>query len=185
MTQIDSHIVTRCQEGDKDAFRWVVMTYQQMVFSLALKMLADEEEAKDVVQETFLRVWQGIQDYDLDKPFSTWLYAITSRLCLDQLKSARRHHFAPCDEQALRLFVHDSDNQRSLENKEWVSIVRTLAEGLSTKQRLVFTLCQLEGLTSTEVEQITGMNALQVKTNLYLARRTIRKRLIALGYGQD
>jgi RNA polymerase sigma-70 factor (ECF subfamily) len=57
-----------------------------------------------------------------------------------------------------------------------------LAAELSTKQRLVFTLCHLEELSSSEVEQITGMDAKQVKSNLYVARQTIRKRLIALGY---
>ena len=82
----------------------------------------------------------------------------------------------------LRRFASDGDEQLSLENKEWVSIVRTLAESLSDKQRLVFTLCQLEGLPSAEVEQITGLDAHQVKSNLYVARQTIRKRLNDLGY---
>jgi RNA polymerase sigma-70 factor (ECF subfamily) len=152
-----------------------------MVFSLALKMLCDEEEAKDLVQETFLRVWQRIGDYDPQKSFTTWLYTIASRLCLDRLKSMRHTIPLPEDESVLRRFAAD-DNQRSLENSEWVAIVRTMAEGLSTKQRLVFTLCQLEGLSSSEVEQITGLDARQVKSNLYVARQTIRERLKHLGY---
>jgi RNA polymerase sigma-70 factor (ECF subfamily) len=152
-----------------------------MVFSLALKMLCDEEEAKDLVQETFLRVWQHIDDYDPRKPFTTWLYTIASRLCLDRLKNMRHTIPLPEDESVLRRFA-DDDSQHSLENNEWVAIVRTMAEGLSTKQRLVFTLCQLEGLSSSEVEQITGLDARQVKSNLYVARQTIRKRLTDLGY---
>ena len=152
-----------------------------MVFSLALKMLCDEEEAKDLVQETFLRVWQHIGDYDPRKPFTTWLYTIASRLCLDRLKNMRHTVPLPEDESVLRRFAVD-DSQHSLENNEWVAIVRTMAEGLSTKQRLVFTLCQLEGLSSSEVEQITGLDARQVKSNLYVARQTIRERLKHLGY---
>lgn len=159
----------------------MVQTYQRMVFSLALKMLCDEEEAKDLVQETFLRVWQRIGDYDPQKSFTTWLYTIASRLCLDRLKSMRHTIPLPEDESVLRRFAAD-DNQRSLENSEWVAIVRTMAEGLSTKQRLVFTLCQLEGLSSSEVEQITGLDARQVKSNLYVARQTICERLKHLGY---
>lgn len=182
MTQIESHILERCREGDKTAFRWVVQTYQRMVFSLALKMLANEEDAKDIVQETFIHVWQGIRGYDTQKPFSTWLYTIASRLCLDTLKSGWRIHATPKDEQALSQFASDTDNQLVLENEEWISIIRLLAEGLSPKQRLVFTLSQLEGLTSAEIEQITGMNALQVKGNLYVARQKIGKRLKKLGY---
>jgi RNA polymerase sigma-70 factor (ECF subfamily) len=182
MTQIARDIILRCQQGDKEAFRWVVETHQRLIFSLALKMLCDEEEAKDMVQETFIRVWQSISSYDLRTTFSTWVYTIASRLCIDRLKRARRIVALPDDELALRRFASDGDNQLALENKEWVSIVRTIAGGLSDKQRLVFTLCQLEGLSSAEVEQITGLDARQVKSNLYVARQTIRKRLTDLGY---
>ena len=182
MTQTTRDIILRCQQGDKEAFRWVVQTHQQLIFSLALKMLCDEEEAKDMVQETFIRVWQNIRSYDLRTTFSTWVYTIASRLCIDRLKRARRIVALPDDELALRRFASDGDNQLALENKEWVSIVRTIAGELSDKQRLVFTLCQLEGLSSAEVEQITGLDARQVKSNLYIARQTIRKRLTDLGY---
>ena len=182
MTNVESQILSRCKSGDKTAFRWVVETYQRRAFSLALKMLANEEEAKDVAQEAFIRVWQEFDGYDVQRPFSTWLYTIVSRLCLNRLKRAQIIRSSPLDEQTLHRYATDADSHRTLENREWISIVRLLAEGLSTKQRLVFTLSQLEGLPSAEVEQITGLSALQVKSNLYVARQTIRKRLKELGY---
>ena len=182
MTQTERDIITRCQQGDKNAFRWVVQTHQRMLFSLALKMLCDEEEAKDMVQETLIRVWQSIRTYNPEKPFTTWIYTIASRLCLDRLKRMSRIVAMPDDELVVRRFATESDSQCVLENQEWVSIVRTMAEGLSDKQRLVFTLCQLEGLSSEEAQEITGLDARQVKSNLYVARQTIRKRLTALGY---
>lgn len=182
MTQTELDIITRCQQGEKDAFRWVVQTHQRMLFSLALKMLCDEEEAKDMVQETLIRVWQSIRTYNPEKPFTTWIYTIASRLCLDRLKRMSRIVAMPEDKIVVRRFVTESDSQRILENQEWVSIVRTMADGLSDKQRLVFTLCQLEGLSSEEAQEITGLDARQVKSNLYVARQTIRKRLTALGY---
>lgn len=178
--QTESDIIKQCRDGNKEAFRWVVQQHQRLVFSLALKMLADEEEAKDVVQETFIRLWQRIGDYNPQKPFTTWLYTIASRLCLDRLKQMRRILPLPEDESVLWRFANDE--QQTLENSEWAAIVRMLAEGLSPKQKLVFTLCQLEGLPSSEVEQITGLDAKQVKSNLYVARQTIRERLKHLGY---
>ena len=178
----DQQLISQCLEGNKDAFRLLVQAHQRRVFSLALKMVGDEEEAKDVVQETFLRVWQRLDDYDPQRPFTTWLYVIASRLCLDALRNMKRTSPLPADEQVLRHFAADSATQRQLENREWVSIVRTLADGLSPKQRLVFTLSQLEGLPSQEVEQVTGLSASQVKSNLYVARQTIRERLKRLGY---
>ena len=182
MIPIPTNIIVQCQNGDREAFRSVVQNYQRMVFSLAIKMLADEDEAKDVVQETFIRVWQKIGGYDVRRPFATWLYTIASRICLDRIKSNRRMVPMPDDESVLRRFATDTDNQRELENREWVAIVRTLAAGLSPKQRLVFTLSELEGLSSDETEHITGLNARQVKSNLYVARQTIRERLKFLGY---
>lgn len=182
MKQTENDCIIQCQRGDKEAFRWIVQTYQRMVFSLALKMLCDEEEAKDIVQDTFLRAWQHIRDYDSHKAFTTWLYAIASRLCLDRLKSRKHIVSLPEDAATLRNIVDKSDSQDTLENREWVSIVKLMAEGLSPKQRLVFTLYQLEGLSSSEVEQITGLDTRQVKSNLYVARQTIRTRLKQLGY---
>lgn len=133
MSEINSDILTRCQCGDKAAFRWVVQTYQQMLFSLALKMLANEEDAKDAVQDTFIRVWQNIGSYNPQRPFTTWLYTIMSRLCIDRIKTAKVLVPLPEDEKVLKQFASESDNQRRLENSEWVSIVRMLAEGLSEK----------------------------------------------------
>jgi RNA polymerase sigma-70 factor (ECF subfamily) len=185
MIQIEEDIVLKCQRGEKEAFRSVVLTYQRMVFSLALKLLCDEEEAKDMVQETFIRVWKNMGEYDLQKSFSTWIYTIATRLCLDRLKNMKHTVPMPEDEKVLRRFASDADTHRILENREWVSIVRMLAEGLGEKQRMVFTLCQLEGLSSSEVEEITGMDAKQVKSDLYVARQTIRERLKQLGYGTD
>ena len=70
----------------------------------------------------------------------------------------------PEDEQILRNYAIDNDIQRTLENSEWISIVRLMAEELSSKQKLVFTLCQLEGLSSEEVQEITGLDARQHHT---------------------
>lgn len=182
MIKIDEDIVVRCQRGEKEAFRCVVLKYQRMVFSLALKMLCDEEEAKDMVQETMVRVWQSMEDYDRKRSLATWIYTIAARLCLDRLKSMRRVAMMPGDEQVLRRVADGVDVYRALENEEWVALVRMMAEGLSEKQRLVFTLAQLEGLSSSEVEEITGLNSKQVKSNLYVARQTIRERLKLLGY---
>ena len=182
MEQLEKDILIKCREGDKEAFRQVVRQYQRMVFSLALKMLCDEEEAKDTVQDTFIRVWQNIGEYDTAKSFVTWIYTIATRLCLDRIKAKKHTAAMPEDVDALARFAADTDSQVNLENSEWVAIVRLLASWLSDKQKTVFTLCQLEGLDTDEVQRITGLDATQIKSNLYVARQTIRKQLTELGY---
>ena len=185
MAQIDSEIILRCQHGEKAAFRSIVQSYQFMVFSLSMKMLADEEEAKDVVQETFIHVWQGIGNYDPQRSFKTWLYTIATRLCLDRMKRESHIVSLPDNERILNRIASDDNSQQQLENKEWTAIVRLLTEELSERQRIAFTLCQLEGLSLQEAEEISEMDARRLRNNLYVARQTIRKRLKDLGYEED
>lgn len=179
---IDKEIIIRCKNGDKSAFRTIVQAYHRLLFSLSLKMLGDEEEAKDTVQEAFIKAWMSIRQYDESRDFSTWIYTIASRLCLDRLKRQRIMEPLPEDERVLHNYCTSTSPQRQLENKEWIALARLFAESLSEKQRLVFTLSALEGLEPNEIEIITGMNSTQVKTNLYHAKKTIRERLKSLGY---
>ena len=186
MQQVHPNILLRCRKGDKKAFRAVVEQHEGMVFSLALKLLCDEDEAMDAAQETFIRVWLNMNDYQEERTlFSTWVYSIASHVCLDRLKHKRRQVPLPEDEQVFTTYLTDRSSSRQLENKEWISIVRILAEGLSEKQRLVFTLSHLEGLDSAEIEQVTGLNDRQIKSNLYVARLHIRQQLKRLGYESD
>ncbi len=183
MQQVHPSIVQRCCQGDKEAFSCVVEQYQRMVFSLTLKLLCDEDEAMDAAQETFIRIWLNINDYQEQRTrFSTWIHSIATHICLDRLKQKRRQVPMPEDERVLTTYLANKNPTHQLENKEWISIVKTLAEGLSEKQRLVFTLSHLEGLDSAEIEQVTGLDAKQIKSNLYVARQHIRERLKRLGY---
>lgn len=81
MDIISTDIIERCKSGDRDAFRIVVKAYHRMLFSLSLKMLCDEEDAKDVVQESFIKIWQSIDMFRNGNNFTTWVYTITTRLC--------------------------------------------------------------------------------------------------------
>ena len=182
MISTEKDIIAQCQQGDTAAFRHVVERYQTMLFTLGLKMLGDEEEAKDIVQDTFLKAWEHIGQYDTRYSLSTWLYTIASRLCMSRMKRMQRLVSLPGDEQVLRRYMNQMDGQRQLENSELAAIVRVLAEGLGAKQRAVFTLCHLEGLDNQEIEERTGLNARQVKSNLYAARQTVKQRLKQLGY---
>ena len=69
-------LIDRCKQKDEKAFRPIVESYQTMIYSVAFRVLCNEEEAKDIVQETFLRVWMNLAKFQKDKKFSTWIYAI-------------------------------------------------------------------------------------------------------------
>lgn len=183
MNEVGQDIIRRCKAGDKAAFRTLVQCYQRWLFGLGLKLLCDEEEAKDVVQETLIRVWQHLHDYDERRSFTAWIGTICTRLCMDRLRQLSHHDDMTDDVALLNMLIDDESPDRRLENQELAAVIETLVQGLSPKQRTTFVLSQIEGYDSAAVSEMTGMSAEQIKSNLYVARQTIRKRLKQLGYG--
>lgn len=183
MDSLEAYIL-RSLQGDKSAFRHIVQYYQPTIFSLAFRMLLSEDDAKDIAQETFIKVWIHLADYDNKHDFGIWVYTIAYRLCLMELR--RREHVQPMpqDWETLSHFMETDSSDKQLNNSDLVSIIHTLVYRLSPKQRIVFTLICIEGKTAKEVSVITGMSQLKIKSNLYLARKIIRKQLKQLGYDE-
>ena len=174
------NLIGRCKQHDTTAFRQLVETHQAFVFGIAFRLLCDEEDAKDVVQETFIRVWLHLHRYDEKIRFSTWLYKIACNLCYDRLRAMKREPSNPkTSVELLDIEVCDEwDTEQSVINrnlKEWIT---TLTRNLSPKQRLIFTLRDIEELEIEEIEKITGMSRAKIKSNLYLARKYIRELLV-------
>ena len=184
MEERELHItIKQCKEGNTEAFRSLVMAYHNMVFSLSLKLLCSESEAEDAVQDAFVSVWENIHRYSSEKgKFTTWLYTIATRICLDRLRHHKRTIPLPTDETTLQNHLTGTNLDKNLENSDFVSIVKVLTLGLSHHQQLVFTLSILENLDSNEITAITGLSAEKIKSNLYVARKKIKEELIHLGY---
>lgn len=171
------HLISLGKQGDKHAFSALVRYFQPKIFTLAFRMLCDEEEAKDAVQETFLKAWLQLNTYNPDFHFSTWLYKIASNVCLDKLKSFEKSHSTKITDIDIQSVKNQSNIETEIINKELAETVRRLTERLSSKQKIVFTLRYLEELEIEEITQITGLSAAKIKSNLYLARQTITNQL--------
>ncbi|MCP4158146.1 MAG: sigma-70 family RNA polymerase sigma factor [bacterium] len=102
-------ILLACQKGDTSAFRKLVELNRDYVFALAVRYLGNEEDAGDVLQETFIRVWKHIDNFDFRCKFTTWLYRIVINLCNDCARSQQRHikHLLP--DSAKKLQQHLSE----------------------------------------------------------------------------
>lgn len=170
-------LIALCKRNDQKAFRRIVEGYQSMVYSLAFRMLCNEEEAKDAVQETFIKVWLNIDHFHTDKKFSTWVYAIASHLCLDKLKSSKHIYQGNATDEALLNLISEDNVEQSMINSELGNIILKLTSGLTPKQKMVFTLRYLEDTEIDEIVQITGLTSAKIKSNLFLARQTIRRKL--------
>jgi len=151
------------------------------LLQLAQRILGDAEEARDVVQVTFFKVWENRRKFDDRFSPNTWIYRIASNLAIDHLRARRsREKGSEPVRQHLRQ-VADGRSQRDLsrlEQGEVATIFRELATGLSEKQRLVFLLREVEGLSSQEVAEIAGCRESTVRNHLFNARKQLRRELV-------
>src|ERR1700690_3094434 len=121
MDESDGAVVVRAQSGDGDAFRVLVERHSRSVFRLAYPMTGNEQDAEDVVQETFLRAYKQLSHYESRSSFSTWLYRIASNYSLDLIRMRQRHH-----------------DKRENETEDGRSVLDTVAAPAPAQDRLVF-----------------------------------------------
>jgi RNA polymerase sigma-70 factor (ECF subfamily) len=168
-------ILLRSKNGDSEAFRSLVEHYQSYAFSLAFRLLCNEEDARDAVQESFIRIWKHLPGYDLQKKFTTWMYKIVTHICYDRLKAHRRQKIGVFLDGSGDIQLPDGKSlEKELDNRESAQIIENLAETLTPKQRMVFILRDLQNLEMKEVSRICNMPIHSVKSNLCHARRNIR-----------
>lgn len=174
-----NELITRSCNRDENAFRRLVESHQAMIYTLCFRLLCDEEDARDAVQETFIKVWLNLPGFDVSRRFSTWVYAIATNYCYDRLKSRNNKPVSriPAEELSEVFQSGNGDALDQLIDRETGRLIASLTEQLSPKQKTVFTLSDLEGLDTTQIQQITGFTIVQIKSNLYLARQVLRKQL--------
>jgi len=180
-------LIRAAQRGDSAAFEQIVRSYDQSVLRMALNLLHSEEDARDVYQEVFLRVYRNLPKFRFDCAFSTWLYRIVANLCLDQIRKrkVRREEPAPAgpDGEVDRLqFVPekraDVDPQRRLMSAEVNARVQDNLEKLTPRERLVFEMRHFQGMRLKTIGDSLGVTEEAAKNCLFRATQKMR---LALG----
>jgi RNA polymerase sigma-70 factor (ECF subfamily) len=174
----DKEIIKRILAGSQAACRQLVEKYQQYAFSLAFRILCDEEEAKDTVQDSFVKIWRKINSFNDQYKFTTWMYKIVTNTALDKLRSANKNVHISLNNASKQLdLLNNTNAEMQTGNKEIGQVINLISEGLPEKQRLVFVLRDIQGFASTEVQEILDLPEDSIKSNLYHARKTIREKL--------
>ena len=172
-------IIERVKKGDQAAFRTIVEEYRQQAFSMAFRILCNEEEARDVVQESFIKIWQKIESFNMNEKFSTWLNKIVANSAIDRMRQIKRQNLVSIEKVIGKIDLQNLDSmQTEVDNKETAKLIGWISEGLPEKQKMVFILRDLQGIDSPEVQQILNLSETSVKSNLYHARKTIREKLL-------
>ncbi|WP_419185757.1 RNA polymerase sigma factor [Rohdeia mirabilis] len=170
----DHELIRRAQGGDEEAFGELVLRHEGRAFRVARQMVPDSEEARDLAQEAFLRVYRSLERFDFKHEFTTWLYRIVTNLGIDHLRRRRPIATGGTDDDGpVREEIDESAPAPSarLEQHETARLVRACIDTLPEHFRVVLALRELEGLTSQEISRIVGATPVTVRWRLHRARK--------------
>jgi len=172
-------LVVEAQAGNRVAFEALVRRYDRDVLRLALNLMKRPEDARDVYQEAFLKVFRNLHRFRFECSFYTWLYRIVTNVCLDHLRrrQARPEDQAPDFFEVQREHRPTLDPERSLLGKEIRSRLAKAMERLSPRERVVFEMKHYQGLKLRAIGDALGTTEETVKNSLFRATRKLRQEL--------
>jgi RNA polymerase sigma-70 factor (ECF subfamily) len=183
MTLTDEELVARAKAGDLDSFNQLVSRWERPIYALAYRTLGREEDARDVVQEAFLRAYRGLKGFKGEAKFSSWLYRITLNLCRDWSRRERRAPIVQVPEGTDPVELADERVQTSESVEDLVArremsdaVAKAMAE-LPEEQRTAIMLKEYHGLTFQEIAGMLDCPLSTVKTRLYQGLSVLRRRL--------
>jgi RNA polymerase sigma-70 factor (ECF subfamily) len=187
----DRHLVQEAQAGSRDAFEELVRRYDRDVLRLALNLMKRTEDARDVYQEAFLKVYRNLHRFRFECSFYTWLYRVVTNVCLDHLRrrqarpedQAPELHPAKYEDGGTDFFERQReyrptlDPERHLVGKEIQARLAVAMERLSPRERIVFEMKHYQGLKLRAIGDALGTSEETVKNSLFRATRKLRSEL--------
>ena len=183
----DAHLVSRAIEGDLPAFERLVSRYQNKIVGYAARMLSDADEAEDVAQEVFIKAYRSLDSFRGEAMFSTWLYRITTNLCIDRMRAKKRRPqqaysldepFDKEDDKGGREIADFSaEPTREVEREELRRRVREVMAEMPEKMRTILIMCDMQGMAYEEIAKVLNCPLGTVKSRLFHARADLGRRL--------
>lgn len=174
MTTNDQILINQIIEGDTNAFTVLVNRYKDLVFTLALRMLKNREEAEEVSQDTFIKTYKSLHKFKGDSKFSTWIYKVAYNSCLDRIKKNKKYqndveinefteHQVKTMDNAFDVLVEEERNQ----------LIQDCLHLLPSDDSFLLTLYYFEEQTLDEIANVVGLTANNVKVKLFRSRKKL------------
>jgi RNA polymerase sigma-70 factor (ECF subfamily) len=183
----EPELIRAAQRGDQRAFEQLVRLYDQNVLRLAMNLLRSPEDANDISQEAFLRVFKNLHTFRFDCSFHTWLYRIVTNLCLDALRKRRVRREEDTVVETSEGFLDrmdtveesraDGDPQRQLLSRQLRARIRLVLDGLTPRERAVFEMRHYQGLRLRAIGDMLGTSEEAAKNCLFRATQKMRAAL--------
>lgn len=173
-------IIRQVQDGDHNAFAQLVTAHEKQVYNLCLRMVGNPEDAQDLAQEAFLKAWRGLAFYKGDSSFATWLYRLTSNVCIDFLRRQKRRPTVSLtvddEEEDWEQTIPDSAllPEQQLEQKEQQRLIAAAMEQLEEEFRQILTLRIVQDLPYEQIAAVMDLKVGTVKSRLARARTKLK-----------
>jgi len=182
MTWTDEELVARSRTGDMDSFNQLILRWERPIYALAYRVIGQEEDARDVAQETFLRAFRALPGFKGQAKFSSWIYRIALNLCRDWIRRKRRTPVSQMPEDLdLSELAAERGASESVEDlvarRELSAVVEEVMALLPEEQRTAVILKEYHGMTFQEIADLQGCPLSTVKTRLYQGLSVLRKHL--------
>ncbi|MBI5324492.1 MAG: RNA polymerase sigma factor [Ignavibacteriae bacterium] len=156
-------------------FKIKISEVKNLLFRFARRLLGNREDAEDIIQEVFIKLWQRLENLDEKRNFDAFAMTVTKNLCIDKLR-ARRGKFIELDEE----ITFNQNNVKDFEIRDSVEQAMILMDSLPVKQKMIMHLRDIEGLEYDEISNMLGYERNDIKVTLSRARKRIREQLTEL-----
>lgn len=168
----DLMYIERVKKGDTSSFQFLVEKYQDLVFSVALKVVRNQDDAQDAAQEGFIKAYQQLYKFEGKSKFSTWLYTIAYRAAVDKLN--KRSFLSMTDDYDV---TDDSTPASLLAEEEKSDAIKKAIDRLPSTESLIITLFYINECSVKEIATITGLTETNIKVKMFRAKKTLQNEL--------
>ncbi|SMC57299.1 RNA polymerase sigma factor [Pedobacter nyackensis] len=170
--QNDQDLMVRLKSGDKKAFATLYKLYAEQIFKRLIRLVKHESIAEELLQDVFMRIWENLENIDLEKPFGAYLYRIAQNLVTDLFRRAayEKQLLDYLIEGMTELYNPVEESEHGAEVKH---LLQQAIDTLPTQRRKVYILCKLEGKTYVEASQLLGMSVSTISDHIVKANKAL------------
>jgi RNA polymerase sigma-70 factor (ECF subfamily) len=173
----DRQLVERIRLGDDGAFETLVRRKTSKVYGLCYRVIGNGEDAKDISQLVFIKLWENLEKYDPQYAFDTWLYRMVTNVAIDFMRNKQSRDNAVNSNLRLVKTAVDPEQAVIVQRKEVETVFNAISNVLSPKQKTIFVMSEMEDLRSSEIAKILGCQESTVRNHLFNARKLMQQQL--------
>ena len=173
----DRQLVEQIRQGDDRAFEMLVRRKTSKVYGLCYRVIGNSEDAKDISQLVFLKLWEHLEKYDATYAFDTWLYRMVTNVAIDFMRSKQSRDNAVNSNLRLVKTSVDPEQTVTVARKEVETVFNAVSNVLSPKQKTIFVMSEMEDLRSSEIAKVLGCRESTVRNHLFNARKLMQAQL--------